>query len=209
MLRTACCFLFFAGAFLLTGAAEASWAHTHIKKAWTGGLTYQEVEDLTRAAAKADPKTQDGYWTLVLLAAHHDAIGGRELACELVDRFEDVGKYKKDMRLNLLRASCLVIAGDLGSAAELAGKAASVAANTEPLDYYPVLFRAHEIKATSLLQLAKANPDDVARQRQAKRALAAWQLAARMREAHVPLVEALAWQEEYDETYGDDGLDTE
>jgi len=199
MLRTGFFFCLFVGAFLLTGAAEASWAHTHLKKAWQGQLSVQEVEDLTEAVETVDLATQDGYWTVVLLAVHHDAIGDQERACAEVGRLDDSKKFKRDMRLDTIRAACSLDAGDLTTAAKQAGRAVMAAAGTEPIDFVGILFRAHALRAAALVQIAAATPDDAGKRRQATRALAAWEGAARERNVPAALVEALASRAEFAE----------
>lgn len=196
MLRSLIFSVVLAAAFALTGVAEAAWAHTHIKKAWDGDLSYQEVKDLEAASAAADPATQDGYWTLILLAAHHDASGDKEASCVLVARFDGSTLRRKDMRLDALRGACLLETGDLDSAAKHAQRAAQAAAGSEPIDYVGILFRAHQVRAAALVRLAVASPDDVRLGKRARRALDAWEQAARERNNPVALVLALAHQAE-------------
>jgi hypothetical protein len=192
MVRSLFFSVFLSGAFLLTGAAEAAWGHTHVNKAWAGDLTYLEVEQLTAAVEGVDPSTQSGYWTLVLLAVHHDAAGDLERSCELVAQFEPIKKWRKDMRLDALRGACLLEQGSLEEAAQRAGSAARAAAGSEPIDYVGILFRAHQVRSMALLRLVAANPDDPGNRKRARRALEAWERAARERNNPVALVLALA-----------------
>ena len=194
MLRTTFFFLLFVGGLVVSGPADASWAHTHLQKAWAGDLSYQEVKDLAESVDTVALTTQDGYWTIVLLAAHYGAAGDLTKACATVARLDDVGKWRKDMRLDALRSACMLEAGAFEDAARHASRAAIAAAGSEPIDYLGILFLAHEVRATALIRLAAAAPDDAGRKRHAKRALVAWEAAARERNVPAALVEALAWQ---------------
>jgi len=109
-----------------------------------------------------------------------------------VSRFDSLRKWRKDMRLDALRGACLLDQGSFEEAAQRAGSAARAAAGSEPVDYVGILFRAHEVRAEALLRLVAASPDDPANRKRARRALDAWERAARERNNPAALVLALS-----------------
>ncbi len=181
---------------LLAPAAQAGWAHSHLSRAWGGGLSSLEVGQLEAEIDEANPKTGDGYWSLLLLAIHRDAAGDVDGTCALVARFDDVPRARKDLRLKTLRAGCLLAAGDLDAAARLARAGAQAAAASEPVDFVGVLLRAHAIHANARLRLWKAKGDDESLRVRAEKAIASWEEAARQHRKSADLIEAMAWKAE-------------
>ncbi len=186
--------VFVAALLLLAPPAQASWAHTHLSRAWSGGLSALEVEQLEAEIEAADPKTADGWWTLLLLAIHHDAAGDTGGACEIVARFDGLARAGRDLRVKALRAGCLLAAGDLDGAEALAKAAGRAAAATEPIDGSGILNRAQAVEAGVALARWRARPHDDDLRARAQKAVAAWEHAARERGDGQGMVEAMAWR---------------
>ena len=183
---------------MLIGApAEASWAHAHLARAWSGDLSTLEVEQLSVGLEEVNARTADGYWTLLILAIQADASGDLELSCGFVARFEGVGRSKKDLRVNTLRAACLLESGDTAHATKLAKSSARAANTSEPVDFGGIVVRAQEVYATALIQQWKAQPDDEALRSQAEKAIAAWEESAREHNDGSDLIEAMAYRAEF------------
>lgn len=181
---------------LLAGPAEASWALQHLSRAWSGGLTIVEVEQLKEGIDEIDPNSTDGYWTLLLLAVEADARGASSESCSFVARFDGVSKRKKDLRLNVLRAACRLEVGELEQARKLAASSARTIRATEPPDYTGMLLRAEQIAALSAVGLWKAEPDSKRRRGHAEKAVLSWEESARLHRDGQGLIEAMAWRAE-------------
>lgn len=175
---------------LAAGPAEASWAQQHLTRAWAGGLTRDEVQDLSETLDAIDLKKSDDAWSVLLLAIHLDARGELDRSCPLVARFDGIHKWKKELRLNALRGACLLEEGRFAEAAKAARSSAQKAALTEPADFAGIRLRAHEVHGVAMVALLRASPENPKVRGQTEKALAAWEAAAQEHKDMANLIEA-------------------
>ncbi len=175
---------------LAAGAAQASWAQQHLNRAWAGELSRPEVEELSAGLETIDLTKRDDAWSVILLAIHFDARGQFERSCPLVARFDDLKKWKRELRLEALRGACLLQEGRFAEAALAAKGSARKAAMTEPADFPGILLRAHEVHGTAMVGQLRASPEDGKVRGQTKKALAAWEAVALEHHDMVKVIEA-------------------